>query len=47
MIKSRQEDENMEKQKTRNLIDIKDLSKEEIDKLIKVANDIRLIKRRN
>ena len=30
----------MEKQKTRNLIDIKDLSKEEIDKLIKVANDI-------
>ena len=40
MIKSRQEDENMEKQKTRNLIDIKDLSKEEIDKLIKVANDI-------
>jgi len=40
MIKSRKEDENMEKQKTRNLIDIKDLSKEEIDKLIKVANDI-------
>ena len=30
----------MKKEKTRNLIDIKDLSKEEIDKLIKVANDI-------
>ena len=40
MIKSRQEDENMKKEKIRNLIDIKDLSKEEIDKLIKVANDI-------
>lgn len=30
----------MKKEKIRNLIDIKDLSKEEIDKLIKVANDI-------
>ena len=40
MLKSHKEDRNMKKTKIKNLIDIKDLSKEDIDNLIKVANDI-------